>query len=81
MHNERLQEALRALGKLTERDREAILLAADPELAVEEAAQVLGINASAFKMRVHRARQRLSSLMEMGYGFRKPEHEDLRAGS
>ena len=81
MHTERLQGALRALGKLTERDREAILLAADPELAVEEAARVLGINPSAFKMRVHRARQRLCSLMEMGHGFREPEREDVRAGS
>ncbi len=78
---ERLQGALRALGRLTERDREAILLAADPEMGVEDAARVLGITSSAFKMRVHRARQRLSSSMELGHGFREPEHEDVRAGS
>ena len=81
MDRELLQGALRALGKLTERDREAILLAADPEMAVEEASRVLGISASAFKMRVHRARQRLSSSMELGHGFREPEREDVRAGS
>ena len=78
---ERLQGALRALGKLAERDREAVLLAADPEMAVEEAAQMLGISPSAFKMRVHRARQRLSSSMELGYGFREQGREDVRAGS
>jgi RNA polymerase sigma-70 factor (ECF subfamily) len=77
---ERLEGALRALGKLSERDREAILLAADPEMAVEEAAGVMGINPSAFKMRVHRARKRLSSLMEIGHGFREPEREDVSAG-
>ncbi len=42
MDRERLQGALRALGKLTGRDREAILLAADPEMAVEEAARRAG---------------------------------------
>lgn len=81
MDRERLREALWALGRLSERDREALLLAADPEMAVEDAATVLGINPSAYKMRVHRARQRLSSLMERSHEFREAEPEKIRADS
>jgi RNA polymerase sigma-70 factor (ECF subfamily) len=79
MHRERLEETLRLLGKLSVHDREALLLAADPDMAVEEAAGVMGISPSAFKMRVHRARQRLSCLMETDHEFRKTGREDLRA--
>lgn len=79
LHHERLQEALRALGQLSERDREAVLLAADPEMAVEAAAGVLDITSSAFKMRVHRARRRLSSLVEMDHGYGEGRYEDVRA--
>ncbi len=55
---------LAALRKLSGRDREALLLVAAGELDGAQAAQVLGIGRSALKMRVHRARQRLSRLLE-----------------
>ncbi len=60
----RLARALEMLRHLGARDREAILLAMDPDLGSEQAADVLGISHSAFKMRVHRARHRLASEME-----------------
>lgn len=81
VQSERLRETLEVLGRLGVRDREAILLAADPEMGVAEAAGVLGIAPSAFKMRVHRARQRLSSLLEKRHELREAERENLRAGS
>lgn len=54
----------RALRRLPARDREALLLAAAGELAGAEAARVLGISPSAYKMRLHRARRRLHELLE-----------------
>jgi len=59
---------LAALRRLPARDREALLLVAAGELATEEAARVLGVSRSAFKMRVHRARKRLSELLEASDG-------------
>ncbi len=59
-----LRATLDALGQLTERDREALLLVAAGELDSNRAASLLGIGTSALKMRVHRARQRLRSLLE-----------------
>lgn len=53
-----------ALGRLGRHDREAILLIAAAELTMKEAAAVLGISVSAVKMRVSRARVRLSALLE-----------------
>lgn len=53
-----------ALRRLPARDREALLLAAAGELAGTEAARVLGISPSAYKMRLHRARRRLHELLE-----------------
>lgn len=55
---------LAALRRLPARDREALLLVAAGELGTEEAARVVGVSRSAFKMRVHRARKRLSELLE-----------------
>jgi RNA polymerase sigma-70 factor (ECF subfamily) len=81
IQSQRLRETLAVLGQLGRRDQEAILLAVDPELGVEEAAGILGIAPSAFKMRVHRARQRLSSLLEKRHGPRKAEGENVHAGS
>ena len=52
------------LRRLPGRDREALLLVAAGELATAEAARVLGISPSAFKMRLHRARARLRDLLE-----------------
>jgi RNA polymerase sigma-70 factor (ECF subfamily) len=59
---------LAALRRLPARDREALLLVAAGELATEEAARVLGVSRSAFKMRVHRARRRLTELLEASDG-------------
>jgi RNA polymerase sigma-70 factor (ECF subfamily) len=59
-----LVETLAALKRLPPRDRQAILLAVTGDHGVHEASRILGISASAFKMRVHRARQRLSRFLE-----------------
>lgn len=59
-----LARTLAALRRLPGRDREALLLAAAGELPTGEAARVLGISPSAFKMRLHRARRRLAELLE-----------------
>ncbi|MFP3939228.1 MAG: RNA polymerase sigma factor [Thermoanaerobaculia bacterium] len=59
-----LARVLAALRRLPGRDREALLLAAAGELSTPEAARVLGISTSAFKMRLHRARRRLAALLE-----------------
>lgn len=57
---DRVRAVLRALADLSGRDRQALLISALEEFSVEEAARVLGISPSAFKMRVHRARARLA---------------------
>lgn len=59
-----LARTLAALRRLPGRDREALLLAVAGELPTGEAARVLGISPSAFKMRLHRARRRLAELLE-----------------
>lgn len=59
---------LRAIHSLPARMREALLLVAVGDLATREAARVLGISESAVKMRMLRARSRLSSLMEAENG-------------
>lgn len=48
-----------ALAKLSEKDREAILLTAWEGLTAEQAARVLGCSAAAFRVRAHRARGKL----------------------
>lgn len=50
---------LRALGSLSEPDREAILLVAWEGLDVGRAARALGCSTAAFRVRLHRARRRL----------------------
>jgi RNA polymerase sigma-70 factor (ECF subfamily) len=60
-----LSRALAALGRLPARDREALLLVAAGGLATVEAARVLGVSPGALKMRVHRARKRLTELLEV----------------
>jgi RNA polymerase sigma-70 factor, ECF subfamily len=62
----RLAAAFEALG---ERDREVLRLVSWEGLGSAEAAAVLGCSMSAFKVRLHRARRRLSrSLGERGRG-------------
>jgi RNA polymerase sigma-70 factor (ECF subfamily) len=53
-------ELARALRKLSEQEREALLLVAWDDLTPAQAAKSLGISATAFRVRLHRARQRLS---------------------
>jgi RNA polymerase sigma-70 factor, ECF subfamily len=50
---------LQALSRLSERDREALLLVAWEGLSADEAATALGCTGTAFKVRLHRARRRL----------------------
>jgi RNA polymerase sigma-70 factor, ECF subfamily len=57
-------EALRAMGELSEEDRELLLLVSWEELSPGEAARVLGISALAARSRLHRARRRLRTLLE-----------------
>lgn len=49
----------RAWEQLSDNDREVLSLAAWEELSVRDAAQVLGVPASVFSVRLHRARRRL----------------------
>jgi RNA polymerase sigma-70 factor (ECF subfamily) len=53
-----------ALARLSRRDREALLLVALGELTMADAAATLGLSVSGVKMRVHRARGRLTALLE-----------------
>jgi RNA polymerase sigma-70 factor (ECF subfamily) len=52
----RLREAL---AGLSEKEREVLMLAAWEELSSSEAARVLGCSATAYRIRLHRARARL----------------------
>lgn len=53
----------RALGQLTERDRELVLLVAWEGLTVAEAAAALGCSRGAAAVRLHRARRRLHTAL------------------
>ncbi len=59
---------LRALATLGERDREALCLIAWEGLTPAQAAEALGIPGTVFRVRLHRARQRLAVAM----GEREP---------
>jgi RNA polymerase sigma factor (sigma-70 family) len=54
----------RALLSLSALDREALLLIAWEDLTPTQAARALGINATAFRVRLLRARRRLRALLE-----------------
>jgi RNA polymerase sigma factor (sigma-70 family) len=56
-------ELARGLRALPERDREALLLIAWDDLTPALAAASLGISPTAFRVRLHRARRRLSDLL------------------
>ena len=58
------EPALAALASLRERDREALRLIAWEGLSREEAASVLGCSTAAFRVRLHRARTRLSRALD-----------------
>jgi DNA-directed RNA polymerase specialized sigma24 family protein len=53
-------ELASALAALTEHEREALLLVAWDELSAADAARVAGCSAAAFRVRLHRARQRIA---------------------
>jgi RNA polymerase sigma factor (sigma-70 family) len=55
---------LEALADLPERDREVLRLAAWDGLSAAEAAQVLGCTATAYRLRLHRARRKLAARLE-----------------
>jgi RNA polymerase sigma-70 factor, ECF subfamily len=58
------QRVRAALGRLSRRDREAILMVAVGGLSMADAAAATGATVSAVKMRVSRARARLAKLLE-----------------
>jgi RNA polymerase sigma-70 factor, ECF subfamily len=57
----RLLEALAGLG---EREREVLMLSAWEELSSADAARVLGCSATAYRIRLHRARNRLRERLD-----------------
>ncbi len=56
----------RALASLSEEDREVLVLAAWQGLSPREAARVVGCSAAAMRVRLHRARRRLTRAAEGG---------------
>jgi RNA polymerase sigma-70 factor (ECF subfamily) len=55
---------LRAIQQLPEAQREALVLATDPDLTYEQIAVIVGCSVAAVKVRVHRARLKLKSEVE-----------------
>ncbi len=55
---------LDALAALSEGEREVLMLAAWEELSSREAARVLGCSATAYRIRLHRARKRLRERLD-----------------
>ena len=53
-----------ALARLSERDRELLLLMAWEGLELQQAAEVLGVRPNTLAVRFHRARRRLSAALE-----------------
>ena len=64
----RLETVIAALGDLPEGERAALLLRIDHELPYEEIAVALDISVGAAKVRVHRARLRLSEALDKSGG-------------
>jgi RNA polymerase sigma factor (sigma-70 family) len=74
--HERIRDAL---SRLSERDREALLLVAWEGLRPQEAAVVLGISETAFSVRLHRARRRLRAALDQDDTLRVPAGSATRA--
>lgn len=53
-----------ALAALSEADREVLILVAWDQLDAKESADVLGCTTGAFRVRLHRARKRLTTQLE-----------------
>jgi RNA polymerase sigma-70 factor (ECF subfamily) len=58
-------ELASALAALTEHEREALLLVAWDELSPADAARVAGCSPAAFRVRLHRARQRVADRLAL----------------
>lgn len=58
-----LQEVMRTMKRLRAADREVLLLRAAGELSLDEIASVTRSSVGAVKMRLHRARERLTELL------------------
>lgn len=61
---ETAQRLARALARIGEPDRSALLLRIEAELPYEEIAQLLGLSLANAKVKVHRARRKLAVLLE-----------------
>ncbi len=61
---QRLRRTLAAMASLTAAERRALELVVIGDVSLDQAAVVLNASPAALKMRVHRARRRLRSLME-----------------
>lgn len=57
----RRQTLVRALGALSDHDREALLMIAWDGLTAAQAAEVMGCSTATFNVRLHRARKRLET--------------------
>jgi RNA polymerase sigma-70 factor (ECF subfamily) len=66
------QEVRRALDRLSDDDRELILLVSWDGLEPAEVAPVLGLTPGAARTRLHRARGRLAQLLEIEPGLKRP---------
>ena len=66
----RLAEILEAVQQLPPHEREALVLAVDHELPYERVAAILGCSVPAVKVRVHRARTRLKTILEKESAWR-----------
>ena len=64
MDRQKLSNTLRAMQKLPEPQREALVLATDPDLRYEQIAVILDCSVAAVKVRVHRARVQLKAELE-----------------
>jgi RNA polymerase sigma factor (sigma-70 family) len=60
----RLEETLEAVQLLPQGEREALVLAVDRDLSYERIAAILGCSVPAVRVRVHRARTRLKSILD-----------------
>lgn len=63
MVREQYRDVLEALQRLGFEDRELLSLVADEGLSYREIASILGANENTIKVRVHRARKRLRSIL------------------
>jgi RNA polymerase sigma-70 factor (ECF subfamily) len=77
-------DILRALARLSAKDREVLILTAWQQLTPHESAQVVGVSPTAIRVRLHRARQRLAATLDTAsapsakHARPQPAREDTR---